>query len=280
MTLFSLWCHLHILRLRHSQPPFWLWRHFHYDKIRYWPGHTQHYGHTLHMDTLPHLMYKDFAIIICVNDILLVSKEWVHENYLYHEVAGQHLPQYTRQIYDVVYLGWWTCPMILSMCCWSSVTQRRLVVWHKCVGGCLRSLVGTVSGCPWNVDSPVSLDVVPVIGQLLLLSDMLLSFVCHSYLSRSFTSDFQYATHLSLSDRSLLDDLFKLKCDSTYLNTWWGCEAAIKCFWSNIATMFINYIHYCCCTAFGFCVTVLKWPPSNFAKMFGIKNLNNGLLGY
>ena len=83
------------------------------------------------------------------------------------------------------------------------------------------------------------------------------------YLSRSFTSDLQYATHFLLSDRSLLDDLFKLKCYCTYLNTWWGCEAAIKCFRSNIATTFINYIHcfhYCCCTAFGFCVTVLNDP--------------------
>jgi len=44
--------HPRVSRLRRSQPPFLLWRHSHYDVIRYWAGHGQRYRRT---GTLPRL---------------------------------------------------------------------------------------------------------------------------------------------------------------------------------------------------------------------------------
>jgi len=46
MTSFSLWRDSSVSRLWRSQPPLSLWRHSHYDVIRYWPGHAQRYGRT------------------------------------------------------------------------------------------------------------------------------------------------------------------------------------------------------------------------------------------
>jgi len=58
VTSLSLW---RLTLLRHSQPPFSLWRHSHCDVIRYWAGHARCYRRTYVMDTLPCIIYKDGA---------------------------------------------------------------------------------------------------------------------------------------------------------------------------------------------------------------------------
>jgi len=51
-----------------------LWRHSHYDVIRYWAGHAQRYGRTnVRMDTLPRLIRKDDGVErqpLAINDFV------------------------------------------------------------------------------------------------------------------------------------------------------------------------------------------------------------------